>query len=45
MNIEQSTPNIELRWILSWMPDVKVLEPLNLRDRIVEKLQRGLRAQ
>jgi len=34
-----------VRWILSWMPDVKVLEPESLRARIVEKLQDGLRAQ
>jgi predicted DNA-binding transcriptional regulator YafY len=31
--------------ILSWMPDVKVLAPKSLRDRIVEKLRDGLRAQ
>jgi predicted DNA-binding transcriptional regulator YafY len=34
-----------IRWILSWMPDVEVLAPKNLRDRIVEKLQVGLQAQ
>ena len=34
-----------IRWILSWMPDVKVLAPKSLRDRIVEKLRDGLRAQ
>ena len=34
-----------VRWILSWMPDVKVLAPKSLRDRIVEKLRDGLRAQ
>ena len=34
-----------VRWILSWMPEVKVLTPKSLRDRIVEKLQDGLRAQ
>ena len=34
-----------VRWILSWMPDVKVLTPKSLRDRIVEKLQDGLWAQ
>jgi len=34
-----------IRWILSWMPDVKVLSPKSLRDRIVEKLRDGLRAQ
>lgn len=34
-----------VRWVLSWMPDVKVLAPKSLHDRIVEKLQDGLRAQ
>ncbi len=34
-----------VRWVLSWMPDVKVLAPKSLRDRITEKLQAGLRAQ
>ena len=34
-----------IRWILSWMPDVKVLAPKSLHDRITEKLQDGLRAQ
>jgi predicted DNA-binding transcriptional regulator YafY len=27
-----------VRWILSWHPDVEVLEPLRLRERIREKL-------
>ena len=34
-----------IRWVLSWMPEVKVLAPQSLHDRIVEKLQGGLRAQ
>jgi len=34
-----------VRRIFSWMPDVKVLAPRNLRDRITEKLRNGLRAQ
>ncbi|MCA1810017.1 MAG: WYL domain-containing protein [Lentisphaerae bacterium] len=34
-----------VRWILSWMPDVKVLTPKSLRDRIMEKLRDGLQAQ
>ncbi len=34
-----------VRWVLSWIPDVKVLAPKSLRDRIVEKLQDGLRRQ
>jgi len=33
---------VKLRWILSWQPDVQVLEPLRLRERIREKLQAGL---
>jgi hypothetical protein len=31
-----------VRWILSWQPDVQVLEPARLRDRIREKLAQGL---
>ena len=34
-----------VRWVLSWIPDVKVLAPKSLRDRIAEKLQDGLRRQ
>jgi predicted DNA-binding transcriptional regulator YafY len=34
-----------VRWVLSWMPDVKVLAPKSLRNRIAEKLRDGLRAQ
>jgi len=34
-----------VRWILSWMPDVKVLSPESLRTRIAEKLQDGISAQ
>jgi predicted DNA-binding transcriptional regulator YafY len=34
-----------VRWVMSWMPDVKVLAPKSLRDRIVDKLLDGLRAQ
>jgi len=28
-----------VRWILSWQPDVRVLSPKALRDRIREKLE------
>ncbi len=28
-----------MHWILSWIPDVKVLIPKSLRARIKEKLQ------
>lgn len=34
-----------VRWILSWQPDVQVLEPLRLRERIREKLQAGLESE
>ena len=34
-----------IRWVLSWMPDVKVLSPKSLRDRVCEKLEAGLRLQ
>jgi len=30
------------RWILSWMPHVKVLAPLKLRDRVRERMRQGL---
>ena len=30
-------------WVLSWMPDVRVLAPKSLRDRITLKLTDGLR--
>ena len=45
MQLETTGRKELVRWILSWMPDVKVLEPESLRARIVEKLQDGLRAQ
>ena len=32
-------------WGLSWMPNVKVLAPRSLRDRIAEKLRDGLQRQ
>jgi len=34
-----------VRWILSWQPDVKVLAPGSLRERIVFKMKEGLCAQ
>jgi len=45
MRLETTGRKELVRWILSWMPDVKVLEPESLRARIVEKLRDGLRAQ
>ena len=30
------------RWILSWMPHVKVLAPRQLRDRVRQRMRQGL---
>jgi proteasome accessory factor B len=30
------------RWILSWMPNVKVLAPRQLRERVKQRLRQGL---
>ena len=45
MRLETTGRKELIRWILSWMPDVKVLAPKSLHHRIVEKLRDGLRAQ
>jgi predicted DNA-binding transcriptional regulator YafY len=45
MRLETTGRKELVRWVLSWIPDVKVLAPKSLRDRIVEKLQDGLRRQ
>jgi len=45
MRLETTGRKELVRWILSWMPDVKILTPKSLRDRIEEKLRDGLRAQ
>jgi len=45
MRLETTGRKELIRWVLSWMPDVKVLAPKSLHDRIVEKLQDGLQAQ
>lgn len=45
MRLETTGRKELVRWVLSWMPDVKVLSPKSLRDRIAEKLRDGLRAQ
>jgi len=34
-----------IRWVLSWMPDVQVLAPKSLKDRIEQKLRDGLARQ
>ncbi len=45
MRFETTGRKEVIRWVLSWMPDVKVLGPKSLRDRIGEKLEAGLRSQ
>lgn len=45
MRLETTGRKEMIRWVLSWMPDVKVLAPASLRVRIVAKLQDGLLAQ
>ena len=45
MRLETTGRKELIRWVLSRMPDVKVLAPRSLRNRIVEKLRGGLRAQ
>ena len=45
MKMETTGRKELVRWVLSWMPDVKVLAPKSLRDRITEKLQDGLQTQ
>ena len=32
-----------VRWILSWQPDVRVLAPRRLKERVAEKLRQGLK--
>ena len=45
MRLETTGRKELVRWVLSWIPDVKVLAPKSLRNRIAEKLQDGLRRQ
>jgi predicted DNA-binding transcriptional regulator YafY len=45
MRMETTGRKELIRWVLSCMPDVKVLAPTSLRDRIREKLRDGLDAQ
>jgi predicted DNA-binding transcriptional regulator YafY len=45
MRLETTGRKELTRWVLSRMPDAKVLAPRSLSGRIVEKLQDGLRAQ
>jgi len=44
MSMETTGRKELVRWILSWMPDVRVLEPESLGERIAEKLREGLQA-
>jgi hypothetical protein len=44
MRLETTGRKELVRWVLSWMPDVKALAPKSLRDRIAGKLRDGLRA-
>jgi predicted DNA-binding transcriptional regulator YafY len=45
MRLETTGGKERVRRVLPWMPDVKVLAPKSLRDRIAEKLRDGLGAQ
>jgi predicted DNA-binding transcriptional regulator YafY len=45
MRLETTGRKELIRWVLSWMPDVEVLAPKSLKDRIKEKLQDGLSVQ
>jgi len=39
----EGTPlHLDMKAVLSWMPDVRVLAPKSLKDRIAEKLRDGL---
>ena len=44
MRIKTSGHKELVRWVLSWMPDVEVLAPRKLRDRVREKLSEALDA-
>ena len=45
MRLDTSGRKELIRWVLSWIPDVQVLAPKSLKDRIVEKLQDRLARQ
>ena len=45
MRLKTSGRQELIRWVLSWMPDVRVLAPKSLKDRIEEKLRDGLARQ
>ena len=45
MTLETSGRKELLRWLLSWMPEVKVLAPCELRARVVASMKAGLKSQ
>jgi predicted DNA-binding transcriptional regulator YafY len=44
LRLETSGRKELTRWILSWVPEVKVLAPRELRERVKERLRRGMAA-
>ena len=40
--LQTSTRKELTRWILSWMPHVKVLTPVELRERVRKRMRQGL---
>jgi len=42
LRLQTSSRKELTRWILSWMPHVKVLAPRQLRDRVRQRLRQGL---
>lgn len=42
LRLETSGRKELTRWVLSWMPDVKVLGPRKLRERVAARLRAGL---
>jgi predicted DNA-binding transcriptional regulator YafY len=42
LRLETASRKELTRWVLSWVPHVKVLSPRELRERVRERLRRGL---
>ena len=42
LRLQTSSRKELTRWILSWMPHVKVLAPRQLRDRVRQRMRQGL---
>ena len=42
LRLQTSSRKELIRWILSWMPHVKVLAPRPLRDRVRQRMRQGL---